>query len=59
MDDYLERNLEKLNNNPEIVELKKTRPAAIITTNYDKVMETVFGINWSGFIIRKCCRWCG
>lgn len=50
MDDYLARNLERLNTNLEIKELKKTRPAAIITTNYDRVMETVFGDDYSVLI---------
>ena len=46
-DKYLNENLVELNTNSEIIELKKTRPAAIITTNYDKVMETVFGKDYS------------
>lgn len=49
-DEYLEKNLAQLNVNPEIIELKKTRPAAIITTNYDRVMETVFGNDYSVLI---------
>ncbi len=49
-DEYLEKNLVQLNTNPEIIELKKTRPAAIITTNYDRVMETVFGNDYSVLI---------
>lgn len=49
-DEYLEKNLAQLESNSEIIELKKTRPAAIITTNYDKVMETVFGDDYSVLI---------
>ncbi len=47
MNKYLQNNLQDLEKNAEVVELKKTRPAAIITTNYDKVMEVIFGDDYS------------
>ncbi|WP_052330758.1 SIR2 family protein [Clostridium saudiense] len=40
---YLEDNKEKLLKNEEVKELMKTTPAAIITTNYDEMLETIFG----------------
>lgn len=49
-EEYLTKNLEQMNTNSEIIELKKTRPAAIITTNYDRVMETVFEDDYSVLI---------
>ncbi|WP_202768424.1 SIR2 family protein [Clostridium paridis] len=33
--------------NNEIVKLKKTRPAAIVTTNYDELLEHIFGDDYS------------
>lgn len=49
-DEYLTKSMEQLETNDEIIELRKTRPAAIITTNYDRVMETVFGEDYSVLI---------
>ncbi|WP_332856841.1 SIR2 family protein [Clostridium paraputrificum] len=40
---YLDDNRENLLSNAEVLELKKTSPAAIITTNYDEMLETIFG----------------
>ena len=44
---FLNGNLSDMENNPEVVELRNTRPAAIITTNYDRLMETVYGDDYS------------
>lgn len=40
---YLEEKKATLFENQEIIELKKTNPAVIITTNYDELLEEVFG----------------
>ncbi|MFL8134491.1 SIR2 family protein [Clostridioides difficile] len=40
---YLENKKSVLFENEEIKELKKTNPAVIITTNYDELLEVVFG----------------
>jgi len=40
---YLNENKKKLHENKEVVELKKTYPSAIITTNYDEMLEEIFG----------------
>lgn len=40
---YLDKNKDKLHQNKEIIELKKTYPSAIITTNYDEMLEEIFG----------------
>ncbi|WP_099335498.1 SIR2 family protein [Clostridium cadaveris] len=34
---------EELKSNEEVKELKKTSPSAIITTNYDEMLEKIFG----------------
>lgn len=47
MSKYLDERKVILSNNPEIIELKKTRPSAIITTNYDELLENVFGNDYS------------
>ncbi|WP_010293496.1 MULTISPECIES: SIR2 family protein [Clostridium] len=39
---YLEKSKEIIKTNNEIEELKKTSPSAIITTNYDELMENIF-----------------
>lgn len=40
---YLHDNKSKMLANKEVKELQKTTPAAIITTNYDEMLETIFG----------------
>ncbi|WP_455543380.1 SIR2 family protein [Intestinibacter sp.] len=40
---YLDKNKDELHKNNEIIELKKTYPSAIITTNYDEMLEEIFG----------------
>ncbi|WP_343344880.1 SIR2 family protein [Terrisporobacter petrolearius] len=40
---YLHENKYKLHKNKEVIELKKTYPSAIITTNYDEMLEEIFG----------------
>lgn len=40
---YLQDNKNDMLENTEVLELKKTSPAAIITTNYDEMLETIFG----------------
>lgn len=40
---YLEEKKATLIENEEIIELKKTNPSVIITTNYDELLEEVFG----------------
>lgn len=40
---YLEEKKATLFENQEVIELKKTNPAVIITTNYDELLEEVFG----------------
>jgi len=44
---YLEDNKNTLLSNNEVVELKRTSPAAIITTNYDEMLETIYGEEYS------------
>lgn len=44
---YLNEKWDELEINEEIIELKKTRPAAIITTNYDKLLEHIYGEDYS------------
>ncbi|SHJ60024.1 SIR2-like domain-containing protein [Anaerocolumna jejuensis DSM 15929] len=44
---FLYDNLNSIESNSEVVELRKTRPAAIITTNYDRFLETVYGDDYS------------
>ena len=44
---YLEDNKNTLLLNKEVVELKRTSPAAIITTNYDEMLETIYGEEYS------------
>lgn len=40
---YLEDNKSTMLESEEVKELQKTTPAAIITTNYDEMLETIFG----------------
>lgn len=40
---YLDINKDRLHQNKEIIEFKKTYPSAIITTNYDEMLEEIFG----------------
>lgn len=40
---YLDKNKDNLYENKEVIELKKTYPSAIITTNYDEMLEEIFG----------------
>lgn len=40
---YLNDNKETMLQSKEVKELQKTTPAAIITTNYDEMLETIFG----------------
>ncbi|WMJ76360.1 MULTISPECIES: SIR2 family protein [unclassified Sedimentibacter] len=47
---YLIENIDKLDNNTEIIEFKNTRPAAIITTNYDRLLENIYGNEYSVLI---------
>lgn len=44
---YLEDKIDSLNKNEEIKELKKTNPSVIITTNYDELLEEVFGEDYT------------
>lgn len=44
---YLENKKNTLLSNKEVLELKKTSPAAIITTNYDEMLETIYGDEYS------------
>lgn len=41
--EYLENNKEDMLENEEVIQLKKTSPSAIITTNYDEMLEEIFG----------------
>lgn len=47
MEKYLDDNKDLLETNTEIQELKKLRPSAIITTNYDELLEYVFGEDYT------------
>ncbi len=40
---YFQDNKDIMLSNEEVIELKKTSPAAIITTNYDEMLEEIFG----------------
>lgn len=44
---YLEQNEEVLEQNGEIRELKKANPSVIITTNYDELLEKIFGNDYT------------
>ena len=47
---YLESNKERMLNNDEVKELQKTTPAAIITTNYDEMLEVIFGDEYTAHV---------
>lgn len=47
---FLNQNLSSIESNSEVIELRKTRPAAVITTNYDRLLETVYGDDYSVLI---------